>query len=90
MPLPKGQLMEVGVLKACGQWSSRVQAGWWPLPTLYGVRLDHASDRTRSTGLQNWRDRLVKLALIMSRKSRRPVSGELSATGICRNVEHEH
>src|SRR5499433_1496467 len=38
------------------------------LPALYGVRLDHASDRTCSAGLQNWRDRLVKLALTQDRR----------------------
>src|SRR5437667_5651010 len=32
------------------------------LPTLYAVRLDHASDRTRSAGVQICRDRLVVAA----------------------------
>ena len=53
------------------------------LPTLYAVRLDHASDRTRSAGVQNCRDRLVVAARSDDESQiAQTASGQLSAMGI--------
>src|SRR5439155_12622887 len=53
------------------------------LPTLYAVRLDHASDRTRSAGVQNCRDRLVAAARSDDEsKIAQTGSGQLSAIAI--------